>query len=152
MICVFAWFVFEWRPQELSASFSNPSQPTPLHAYIPLPLQDSGVDYGEELSHFDSQVSTTGQCDSEMDFEYTDNVAYRKVARSQAVGGWDGSVGGEKQPLGGTAVGTGLPQRPSEVTLQQVPNCRDKELVIFKQPPREPTRFQASTNSLQTSL
>lgn len=131
----------------------QPSQSTtalsPAHSSL-LPLQDSGVDYGDELSHFESQVSNPGQCDGEMDFDYTDNVAYWKVVTpNQGVGVRDGV---QKQPVGVTAWDMGVPERPLEVTLRQVPNCRDKEFVVFKQPPRVPARSQASSNSLQTTL
>ena len=132
----------------------------------PLPLQDSGVDYGEDFSHFDSQVSNPGQGDSEMDFEYTDNVAYWTVASTRQAGASEQLRGIQKQPVGMTALDIKVTEQPMEVTawnpgaaersfgvtLRQDPNCREKEFVTFRQPSRGPPRSQASSNSLQTSL
>lgn len=139
-------------------------EPVPFHLFLslprPFPLQDSGLDYGEDLSTFDRQVSNPGEYGSEMAIQYTDNVAYCVVG--QQAGTSEQSRGMPKQPIRvdnkTTQQPTGLtewdprvPDRPLGVMLRQDPNCRDKEFVTFRQAPRVPPRTHTS-NSLQTSL
>jgi len=137
----------------------------PFSSTIPPPSpQDSGLDNGEDVSHFDRQVSNPGMYGSELDFQYTDNVAYGTVSSHRQAGSSERSRGTQKQSVGMIASDTQFteqtvgvtewdsgPDRPF-VTLRQDPNCREKEFVTFRQPPRVPPKSHTSSSSLQTSL
>ena len=132
----------------------------------PPPPQDSGLDNGEDVSHFDHQVSNPDQYGSEMDFQYTDNVAYGAVSSHRHTGSSEQLRGTQKQSVGviashiqfteqtvgATEWDSAPDHRPFVVTLRQDPNCRDKEYVTFGQPPRVPPKSHTSSSSLQTSL